>query len=113
MNSRHIVAGGIALFAAACAVTSTFPTDPPILRAPRNAPAEFLTEEGAAGVENACRSPLVDPRDQTRLRLVRSGPVGGSHHGDYEVPGGRYGIGPDELLRIDCGTGRAVGIVAG
>ncbi|HEX2167618.1 MAG TPA: hypothetical protein VHG09_10345 [Longimicrobiales bacterium] len=112
MNIRHAVAAGVALFAAACAVSSTFPTNPPILRPADDPPAQFLTAEGAAGVENACRNPLIDPRDQTRLRLVRSGSVGGSHHGDYDVPDGRYGTGPNELLRIDCGTGRAVGIVA-
>lgn len=112
MSSRHLVAAGIALFTVACATTSTFPTNPPILRPAENAPAQFLTAEGAAGVENACRNPLIDPRDQTRLRLVRSGAVGGSHHGDYEVPAGRYGIRQNELLRIDCGTGRVVGIVS-
>ena len=56
-----------------------------------------------------CRSPLVDPRDGTRITLARSVPG----FGDYEVPPGRYGI-PDprrELLRVDCGTGRPVGVV--
>jgi hypothetical protein len=31
--------------------------------------------------------------------------------GDYEVPEGRYGVGPGEVLRLDCSTGRVLGIV--
>lgn len=53
-----------------------------------------------------CRSPMVDPRDGTRIQLVRSS--GGV--GDYEVPTGRYGVGEGEVLRLDCATGRAIGV---
>lgn len=55
---------------------------------------------------SGCLSPLVDPRDGTRISFIRSADVG-----DYEVEGGRYGVGSGELLRIDCNTGRVVGIV--
>lgn len=96
---------------AACASTSTFSTDPGAVRPAENTPVHFVTEEGVAGVADMCRSPLVDPRDQTRLRLVRSGSIGASYQGDYSVSGGRYGVLPGELLRIDCGTGQALGIV--
>jgi hypothetical protein len=48
-----------------------------------------------------------DPRDRTAVRMVRSS----VHQADYDVPGGRYGVGPAELLRLDCNTGRPLGIV--
>ncbi|MEP0545941.1 MAG: hypothetical protein ABJF88_03350 [Rhodothermales bacterium] len=63
------------------------------------------TTEPAPG--SACRSPLVDPRDGTRLILFESTPG----RGLYEVPDGRYGLDDDYLLQVDCGTGRALGIV--
>jgi len=49
----------------------------------------------------------VDPRDGARLRLMRT------YHdrGDYDVPSGRYGVDADKLLRLECGTGRPVGVV--
>jgi hypothetical protein len=55
-----------------------------------------------------CRSPLMDPADGTRLVLVRSARDG---RGDYEVPPGHYGVGPNELLRINCRTDGIIGIV--
>jgi hypothetical protein len=55
----------------------------------------------------ACRSPLVDPRDGTRLTLFESEPG----RGLYEVPDGRYGVDDEHLLQVDCGTGRVLGIV--
>ena len=63
------------------------------------------TSEPAPG--GACRSPMVDPRDGARLTMVRSS----SGQGDYQVPPGRYGVAANELLRLDCGTGRPLGIV--
>ena len=60
---------------------------------------------------DSCRSPLIDPRDQTQIRIVRSGGSGGGHRGDYEVPAGRYGVGENELLRIECSSGEPLGIV--
>lgn len=54
-----------------------------------------------------CRNPMVDPRTGTRVRLVRSK----EDRGDYEVPDGRYGVGEQDLLRLECGTGRVVGVV--
>ncbi len=64
-----------------------------------------VREEPKAG--GGCRNPLVDPQDGGRLILVRSA----AQLGDYQVPAGRYNVGQRELLRIDCATGRAVGIV--
>jgi hypothetical protein len=55
-----------------------------------------------------CRTPLVDPNDGTRIALARAVEGG---RGDYEVPDGHYGVGRDDLLRINCKTGGVIGIV--
>lgn len=77
-------------------------------------PARFEPLEPAARVApgdtiggSGCVSPMVDPRDGTPVRLVRS--LGGL--GDYEAPAARYGGGPTELLRLECNTGAVIGIV--
>ena len=68
----------------------------------------------ARGVEG-CRVHLADPAFGTQLTLVRSTDKGGTptkYWGDYQVtPIDRYGMNENELLRIDCRTGQAVGIV--
>ena len=69
-----------------------------------------LTAPEASG---SCRNPMVDPRDGTELRLVRSQPGAGGQLGDYVVPEGRYGADAGELLRLQCGTGRAIGFIPG
>lgn len=74
-----------------------FEVTDPALRIP---PADTIVGQG-------CRSQVVDPRDGTRLRMVR---VGGDGLGDYDAPEGRYGVGPKEVLRLDCNTGRVLGI---
>lgn len=110
-RSFSAIAMMLPLAAAACASTSTFTPDPAAMRPAENTPVQFVTEEGVAGVADSCASPLLDPRDLTRLRLVRSGSIGADHQGDYSVTGGRYGVRSGELLRIDCGSGQALGIV--
>jgi hypothetical protein len=68
-------------------------------------------EEPRAG--EGCRNPLVDPRDGTELNLVRSK----DGIGDYQVLGdqyslaSRYGVDPRHYLRVDCATGKALGVV--
>ena len=56
---------------------------------------------------DTCRNLLVDPRDETRLTLIRSA----NGRGDYEPEPPRYGLKEGQLLRVDCATGRAVGVV--
>lgn len=94
---------------AACAAATT-PWSGAALRMAEDTPPAFAPEDGVMPT-TGCRNPLVDPRDQTRLRLVRSAAVGSGERGDYEVPAGRYGVGPGELLRIECSTGQPLGIV--
>jgi hypothetical protein len=106
--SRRALLLPLLVIAAGCATERTvLPATSPDL------PDRFLvgnydteeTMEPAPG--SACRSPLVDPRDGTRLILFESAPG----RGLYEVPDGRYGVDGDHLLQVDCGTGRALGIV--
>lgn len=69
-------------------------------------PASSQTSAPKAG--DGCRNPMVDPRDETRITLVRSK----NDRGDYEVTDARYGVRRGELLRLECSTGRVIGIVA-
>ena len=113
--------------AAGCATgRSFFPPDsaarpayeaPPRFNDPPVTPVQMGTVApsapgGAVGSRSAappaCRAQLVDPRNGTSIRLVRSQR---GERGDYESPGGGYGLKSHELLRIDCRTNRTVGIV--
>jgi len=68
-------------------------------------------EEPKSG--EGCRNPMVDPRDGTLLNLVRSK----DGKGDYQALGEHYELQPTygldsrHVLRIDCATGKALGIV--
>ena len=81
------------------------------LHAAVDLPDHFLISTDAGTVEptddGSCHSPLVDPRTGTNLTMVRSA----NGMGDYSVPAGQYGLRENELLRITCATGVAVGIV--
>jgi len=106
-----IAALGIAAVAG-CASTGTSQMTESPVRAALDVPDYFVVgeSEGTATTMPApgtgCRSPMVDPRDGTRLTLVRS--IEGV--GDYEVAHWLYGVEPGEVLRIDCATGRAIGV---
>jgi len=95
----------------ACA-SSDFGTDQNI-RSPDDAPNRFMVGEineeatRAATASEGCRSPMVDPRDGTRLQLVRSS----RDQGDYSVPNGKYGANEGELLRLNCESGEVIGFV--
>lgn len=101
----------LALLLAGCATTST--SRQPIVAPATDTPERFLvgshdgpeTSEPRPG--EGCRNPMVDPRDGSRLLLDRAT----EGVGDYEVPSGRYGVEAGLLLRLDCATGRALGIV--
>ena len=103
-----------ALALTACAATSTFSPATP-MRTGLHLPARF---DPPAGFERVlpgdtlpgarCLNGLRDPRDGTTLRMERSG----NGLADYEVPAERYGVAWSELLRVECNTGRPLGIVA-
>lgn len=105
---------------ALCLVTSTslvvacasgVRTGAPSLHPAVDAPEQFLVVDGAdvrpARANEGCRNPMTDPRDGTRLELVRSA----DGQGDYVVPGGRYGVDARSVLRLECATGRPLGVV--
>jgi hypothetical protein len=97
----------------ACATgTGTAGATDAMFRPAVDTPTRFVTSDGLAS-EDGCRNVMVDPRDQTQLRLARSWQEGVGHRGDFEVPVGRYGVRDGELLRIDCITGEVIGIVRG
>ena len=100
---------GLAAFAAACNSVTIYPGA--VLRLPENVPERFVLADSSAitGTPGsaACRSPIVDPRNGTRLTLQRSS----QGNGDYAAPVGNYGLHAGELLRVDCATGQTIGIV--
>jgi len=64
------------------------------------APADTLAGDG-------CLSPMADPVSGIQIILIRSE----SGLGDYLAPSGSYRLRDDQLIRLDCNTGRVVGIV--
>lgn len=97
------------LLLAACATgrgAGDFPTTQ--VRAARDVPEAFVVAEGGVPPrDGTCRSPLTDPRNALQIRFVRSR----AGVGDYAVPEGQYGARGDELLRVDCRSLRAIGLV--
>ena len=113
MNKRynHFLTGQVTLLALLLCVAGCATNYPKqVVRPAEDAPAQFLveTDRGLAAPAAPDTSPgkLVDPRNQTRLQLLRS--VNGI--GDYQAPPGAYGLREGELLRVDC-LGQPVGIV--
>jgi hypothetical protein len=115
-TSRLLLVSALLGVSAACAAwpgSGTYPETAPA-RAAEDTPERFVSEDlppGAAPTDtlpgSGCRNPLLDPRDGTRLQMLNSQRA----VGDYRVPAGRYGVRPGEALRIECNTGRVVGIV--
>lgn len=85
----------------------------------QNLPARFNLDPDhpPAPGSKGCAAYLLDERDQTHLLLARSVAVPPTPErdvavGDYRVvPSGRYGLGPTELLRVQCPSGRPQGAV--
>jgi hypothetical protein len=94
--------------AIACAFgqSGSFPSSATV-RPAADAPAYFTPGGNDAVPEAPCRTPLRDPRDGTQIMLLRSA----NGFGDYAVPPGQYGVGERQLLRLECGTAKVVGVV--
>jgi len=78
-------------------VPARFEPEQPALRP---IPADTIAGDG-------CVSPMPDRRDGTRIVLARS--LGGEE--DYRVTGEMYHVRDGEFLRLQCNSGRVVGIV--
>lgn len=79
------------------------------LHAAIDTPEQFTDLFGALlPGDGVCLSPIVDPVTLVHISLIRSLPG----VGDYEVRPGLYGAIASELLRVDCRTGRAMGLVS-
>ncbi len=115
LGRKALRSAAVAATLAACALGQggSFPADS-AARAAQDIPARFEPVAPMARVTpgdtisgSGCTSPLRDPRDGTELRLERAV----SPRGDYVAPAGRYGMEPNELLRVDCNSGSVIGIV--
>ena len=111
------------LSVSACASSAKNDMTGPVIGVPLNMPDHFLIAGSGIGkaVEpkpgEGCRNPMIDPRDKMLLELRRSA----NGIGDYRVmagqdagiaSGSKYGMSSRDLLRIDCATGKAIGLVA-
>ena len=95
----------------------------PIVGVPVGMPDHFLVARTGLGQAEdpkpgePCRNPLIDPRGKTILTLRRSADGKGDYWvgtlGDESqgVGGREYGITSRQLLRVDCATGKPLGIV--
>lgn len=110
-SARPLLIAFTLLIFSSCATSNFSPNTP--TRMASDVPDHFLvcTHANNSTCEpkpnEGCRSPMIDPLDGTRLELIRSN----GEYGDYKVPDNRYGVEMKELLRLECSTGRIVGIV--
>jgi hypothetical protein len=119
-KTRVMVAAvlGTAAMLAACA-SGTSSMAGAIVAEAKDLPDHFMVsasglsqmEEPKAG--EGCRNPLIDPRNGTTLNLMRSKDGIGDYQvlGEQYALGSRYGVDPRHYLRLDCATGKALGIV--
>jgi hypothetical protein len=129
-KTLRLLAGGgavaVALLALPGCTTGKNDMSRPIVGVPLNMPDHFMVVvSGIASVEEpkpgeGCKSPLADPRGKTvktLLTLKRSADGKGDYvvetMGDESsgIDGKAYGLTSRQLLRIDCATGKALGIV--
>jgi hypothetical protein len=111
MKSRLLFAPTVLLLVSCVSVGWPETADPSRLT---GTPEHFLVLDPSTGATleptgPACRNPLVDPRDGTRLVLVRSQ----SGFGDYQPERPAYGLPAHQLIRVDCSNGRPVGATPG
>lgn len=105
-NFHNLILSGLFLVIVSCGTVPPFADKP--IREAIDVPDNFVAKPGVEFEEKSCKSPLIDPRDDIEIILVES--LEGM--GDYRVPSGKYGVEANELLRIDCKTGKVIGIVS-
>jgi len=91
----------------------------PVVAEAKDLPDHFVVAaSGLAGSEEpkpgeGCRNPMADPRYGTLLHLMRAKDGKGDYqvlNRDFELKA-QYGVDSQHLLRLDCATGKALGIV--
>jgi hypothetical protein len=108
-----LLCGLVAMPGCSLGVGGSFPSDAsarsaidaPLRFEPANPEDRLTPGDTIAG--SGCRSPMVDPRDGTRIVFLRAA----GQRADYAVAGRQYGVNEHELLRIDCNTGTVIGVV--
>jgi hypothetical protein len=109
MRAKVLVVAAVVCAASGCStVSQVMKTTPERIERPAtDHPGQFQLADGTLNSNAACQASLVDPRDKSTISLVRT-----KHgQGDYKVAAGKYGVAANELLRVDCTVGRAVGVV--
>lgn len=118
---RRSLSVALLLALAACASSKGNDMSGPVVGAVLDAPDHFMVAGSGIGKardpkpEEGCRNPMVDPRDKTVLELRRSANGVGDYRpaaGDGGIASGKYGMSSRDLIRIDCATGKALGLVA-
>ena len=112
-GSRFVLAISLGLVSACGASSSSgFPSATPVRAT--DVPVQFEPPSGFGRLSptdtisgGACLSPMRDPRSGVEIKMVRAA----NGQADYKVPDGHYGVGQHQLLRLDCNTGRPLGIV--
>ncbi len=90
----------------------------PVVGVPLDLPDHFVVARSGIGkteepkADGVCRNPMIDPRDRTSSRSGAP-PAARATTGPRAESGAHtYGLTSRQLLRIDCATGKAIGIVA-
>src|SRR5262245_48143958 len=116
-GAARLAACGLGGFLLACGAVQPWNQTP---RPASGLPDHFKPDSSftmEAFSDSLCIVHVIDPRGEPRLSLIRSTITGktGSYReaqGDYKVqPPGGYGVGEHDLLRLECRTGRPLGIV--
>ena len=110
-RARHCLLIVLPLSLAACA---SAPGASARLQPATDVPVQFQVSDADGSLRapragEGCRNPLIDPRSQLRLVLQQSR----DGWGDYQLPAGAYEARAGQWLRVDCATGKPLGLVDG
>ena len=105
IQNLTIILFSIAAFG--CASTTNSGSQSIIIREAENTPEAFVPREGVSFDENSCKSPMIDPRDSTEIIMVSAS----NGQGTYSAPQGKYGLKKGEFLRLNCSSGKVIGVV--
>jgi hypothetical protein len=119
VNAAGALGAAVAMIALAGCASGRSSIAGPVVAEAKDLPDHFMV--AATGIASSeepkpgegCRNPMADPRNGTLLNLMRSKDGKGDYqvlNRDYELKTA-YGVDSQHLLRLDCATGKALGIV--